>query len=180
MKRIGIALLLGLTSSLALAEPAALLASGGALLAQADAVTAGEYTRAQPLELPAAAAQTWMSGCGSCHMAYPPGLLPAKAWVLHMDTLSHHYGSNASLGPAEEQAIRDFLLLVSSNNRRPLEGTISADEQPRITATRWFRRRHHAVSTEQFARRSVGGAGNCAACHRKVERGSFAKVRIPR
>lgn len=180
MKRIGIALLLGLTSSLALAEPASLLADGGARHVQPDAVTAGESTRAQQLEVPADAAQTWLAECGRCHMAYPPGLLPAKAWELHMDTLSHHYGSDASLAPAEEQAIRDFLLLVSSNNRRPLEGTIGADEQPRITATRWFKRKHHAVSAEQFARRSVGGAGNCAACHRKVERGSFAKVKIPR
>lgn len=167
MKRIGIALLLGLTSSLALAEPASLRAGGGAVLVQPDAVTAD-------------AAQSWLTECGRCHLAYPPGLLPAKAWERHMNTLSHHYGSNASLAPAEEQAIRDFLLLVSSNNRQPLEGTVGADEQPRITATRWFKRRHHAVSPEQFARASVGGAGNCAACHRKVERGSFGKVKIPR
>jgi cytochrome c553 len=180
MKRIGIALLLGLTSSLALAEPASLRAGGGAVLVQPDAVTAGEYMRAQQLELPADAAQTWLAECGRCHLAYPPGLLPAKAWERHMNTLNHHYGSDASLAPAEEQAIRDFLLLVSSNNRQPLEGTVGADEQPRITATRWFKRRHHAVSPEQFARASVGGAGNCAACHRKVERGSFGKVKIPR
>jgi len=180
MKRIGIALLLGLTSSLTLAEPASPPASGAARLVQPDAVTSGESTRERQLELPVDAAQTWMTACGRCHMVYPPGLLPAKAWELHMDTLSHHYGRDASLAPAEEQAIRDFLLLVSSNNRRPLEGSVSADEQPRITATRWFKRKHHAVSAEQFARTSVGGADNCAACHRKVERGSFGKVKIPR
>ncbi|SFQ19205.1 Dihaem cytochrome c [Geopseudomonas sagittaria] len=180
MKRHGIALLLVLASSLALAESASLRASGGAPLVQPDVVTAGAYTRAPQLELPAGAAQKWLTECGRCHMAYPPGLLPAKAWERHMNSLSHHYGSDASLGPAEEQAIRDFLLLVSSNNRQPLEGTVSADEQPRITATRWFKRRHHAVSAKQFAGKSVGGAGNCAACHRKVARGSFAKVKIPR
>lgn len=158
MKRIGIALLLGLTSSLALAEPVA----------------------PPPLALPADAPQRWMTACGSCHMAYPPGLLPPRAWEMHMDTLSQHYGIDASLAPAEQQTIRDFLLLVSSNNRQPLEGVVGTGEQPRITATRWFARKHHRVDAAQFARRSVGGAGNCGACHRRVERGSFARVRIPR
>lgn len=139
-----------------------------------------QYKRPKQLTVPADAPQAWMTECGSCHMAYPPGLLPPKAWEQHMNTLSSHYGSDASLDPAEEQQIRDFLLLVSSNNRLPVEGSVSADAQPRITETRWFQRRHDEVSEAKFARESVGGAGNCVACHRNAERGSFGKVKIPR
>ncbi|MBV2134865.1 diheme cytochrome c [Pseudomonas sp. MAP12] len=139
-----------------------------------------QYKRPKQLAVPADAPQAWLNECGSCHMAYPPGLLPPKAWEQHMNTLSHHYGSDASLDPAEEQQIRDFLLLVSSNNRLPVEGVVSADAQPRITESRWFKRRHDEVSAAKFARESVGGAGNCVACHRNAERGSFGKVKIPR
>lgn len=158
----------------------ALLAGGGALLAQPDAVTAGEYKRPKKLAVPADAPELWQSECGSCHMAYPPGLLPPKAWEQHMNTLGQHYGSDASLDPAEEQQIRDFLLRASGNNRLPVEGADVAGEPPKITATRWFKRKHHEVSAKKFARESVGGPGNCVACHRNSERGSFHKTKIPR
>lgn len=158
----------------------ALLVGGGALLAQPDAVTAGEYKRPKQLAVPAEAPELWRSECGSCHMAYPPGLLPAKAWEQHMNTLGAHYGSDASLAPAEEQQIRDFLLRASGNNRLPVEGAGAPGEPPKITATRWFKRKHHEVSAQKFARESVGGPGNCVACHRNAEEGRFGKVKIPR
>ncbi|MOA19717.1 Dihem cytochrome c [compost metagenome] len=154
--------------------------SGAAQDAQPAQPVQAQYKRPKQLTVPADAPQAWLNECGSCHMAYPPGLLPPKAWEQHMNTLSSHYGSDASLDPAEEQQIRDFLLLVSSNNRLPVEGSVSADAQPRITETRWFQRRHDEVSEAKFARESVGGAGNCVACHRNAERGSFGKVKIPR
>ena len=31
----------------------------------------------------------WKTECASCHMAYPPGLLPAAAWKQQMDTLKN-------------------------------------------------------------------------------------------
>ena len=159
-------------------------ASGTSYAANTTSVGAdgnpGQYKRPKQLTVPADAPQVWMTECGSCHMAYPPGLLPPAAWKQHMDTLKNHYGSDASLDPREEQTIREFLMLVSSNNRLPVESSGVPGEQPRITDTRWFTRRHHEVSAEKFAREAVGGPGNCVACHRNAETGSFGKVKIPR
>jgi hypothetical protein len=38
--------------------------------------------------------------CGSCHLAYPPGLLPAASWQRIMIRLEGHFGDDASLDPA--------------------------------------------------------------------------------
>ena len=38
--------------------------------------------------------------CGSCHMAYPPGLLPARSWTKVMSGLDNHFGDNAELDAA--------------------------------------------------------------------------------
>ena len=43
--------------------------------------------------------------CGSCHMAYPPGLLPGRSWQRLMGNLADHFGDNAEL-PGEDAAIR--------------------------------------------------------------------------
>lgn len=161
---------------------AALLAGGGALLVQpvANQVRADEYKRPRQLKVPADAPELWKSECGSCHMVYPPALLPAKAWQQHMGSLGAHYGSDASLDPATTQQILDFLQRASAGNRLPVESAGRAGEPPKISETRWFKRRHHEVSAKKFARESVGGPGNCVACHRNAEEGRFGKVKIPR
>lgn len=172
MKRFGIALLLGICSPLTLA--------GGNELAPSDNSSTGRDKRPNTPTIAADAAQTWRNECGRCHMAFPPGLLPGKAWGVHMDTLNNHFGRNASLGPREEQEIREFLMLVSSNNPLPVEGVISADEQPRITQTNWFKRQHRKVDAETFTQGSVRAPANCAGCHGDIERGSYRRARVRR
>ena len=39
----------------------------------------------------------YVQECGSCHAAYPPGMLPARSWQRVMGGLDRHYGSDASL-----------------------------------------------------------------------------------
>jgi hypothetical protein len=36
-------------------------------------------------------------GCGSCHMAFPPQMLPARSWTAIMDGLDKHLGENVVL-----------------------------------------------------------------------------------
>ena len=49
--------------------------------------------------LPADAPPAYVRECGDCHVAYPPGLLPATSWRRLMAGLDRHYGSDASLEP---------------------------------------------------------------------------------
>ncbi|TIC78594.1 diheme cytochrome c [Crenobacter intestini] len=161
----------------------ALSLAGGFALADDDHHHGGKkYKRPKQLAVPLSAPKVWTAECGSCHIAYPPGLLPPAAWKQQMDTLKHHYGSNATLDKTDEQAIRDFLAFASQANRLPLEPSPKAGEPPRITTTRWFIRKHDEVTAEQWRRKSVGSKANCQACHAGAEKGDFDddRVQIPR
>ncbi|MCF7201658.1 diheme cytochrome c [Pseudomonas oligotrophica] len=140
------------------------------------------YKRPKRLAVPSGAPLVWKEECAACHMLYTPGLLPADAWREQMRTLGDHYGSNASLDPAQERVILDFLVRASAANRLPMEPSPTAGEPPRISQTRWFERKHDEVSEAKFAREAVGGRFNCVACHRDAEKGDFDedRVKIPR
>ncbi|HIE0070024.1 TPA: diheme cytochrome c [Pseudomonas aeruginosa] len=141
----------------------------------------GNYKRPKHLAVPADAPEVWRSECSACHIAYPPGLLPVAAWRMQMADLGNHYGSDASLDPAEEQAILDFLARAATGNRLPVEGG-KPGEPPRITETRWFSKKHDEIRASTFKRPGIGSAANCAACHGDAEKGDFDedRVKIPK
>ncbi len=140
------------------------------------------YKHPRQLAVSSTAPQIWKDECNSCHMLYPPGLLPGAAWQQQMDTLEDHYGSNASLEAQEYQEILDYLLRASAHNHLPLEPSPTSGEAPRISQTRWFEHEHDEISEARFQRESVGGRFNCVACHRNAEQGDFDDddVKIPR
>ena len=41
--------------------------------------------------------EVYKKECGSCHFAYPAGLLPSNAWNKMMENLSNHFGDDASV-----------------------------------------------------------------------------------
>lgn len=47
--------------------------------------------------------------CGSCHMSYPPALLPKESWAEMMNGLNKHYGTDASLDKPELNQISSWL-----------------------------------------------------------------------
>ena len=56
--------------------------------------------------------------CGSCHVAYPPGLLPAASWQRLMANLPRHFGTDASLDAATLQALSAYLAATPAASRR--------------------------------------------------------------
>lgn len=133
--------------------------------------------------LPAKISNAWKSECGSCHMAYPPGLLPGKSWQAIMNGLTNHFGNNASVDKLTETEIRRFLVYNSADrDTRPSPVNTLPRQTPRITDSAWFRRAHHELPSSVFHRKSVGSAANCMACHRDAEKGIFSEdnARIPR
>ena len=118
---------------------------------------------------------SWKAECGSCHLAYPPQLLPAESWNALFAGLGDHFGSDATLDPAMAKQLLDY---AKANAAR------AADRNPplRISETRWFRHEHDEVGAATWARAKVGSAANCAACHQGAERGDFDEdlIRIPR
>ncbi len=116
--------------------------------------------------------------CGACHMAYPAGLLPTGSWQHLMANLGQHFGSDASLDAGTAATITQYLTSNAGTYKRVSE--MPPDD--RITASYWFQRKHNKhVSASVWARRSIGSASNCVACHAGAERGNFNEhtVRIP-
>ena len=125
----------------------------------------------------AVANDKWKAECGSCHIAYPPALLPASTWRQIMAGLGKHFGTDASLDAASATEIGAFLERNAGTGRRGVEaGSL------RITETRWFRHEHGEVRASAWNSPKVRTASNCGACHSGAERGNFDEdaVRIPR
>jgi mono/diheme cytochrome c family protein len=116
--------------------------------------------------------------CAACHVAYPPGMLPAASWTRLMANLPKHYGTDASLDPATLKEIGTWLNAKAGTYKRVRE----APPQDRITRSAWFIREHDEVSAATWKLPAVKSAANCAACHPQADKGDFNEryVRIPR
>jgi hypothetical protein len=144
----------------------ALLATAG--LARAD----GDRRQAVPL-LP-----QYRSECAACHVAYPPGMLPAASWQRLMRGLPQHFGTDASLDAATVDKLSQWLTANAGSSRRTKE----APPQDRITQSAWFRREHRELTAATWTLPAVKSPSNCAACHSAAEQGDFNEhaARIPR
>jgi hypothetical protein len=119
----------------------------------------------------------WKAECGSCHLAFPPELLPASSWRTMMGGLDRHFGADASLDPATAAKITAFLEKNASR-----KGKLASEKTLRITETRWFMHEHDEVPARIWKSEKVKGASNCVACHVNAERGDYSEhsVRVPR
>jgi hypothetical protein len=116
--------------------------------------------------------------CAACHVAYPPGLLPAASWQRLMNNLPRHFGTDASLDPAATKALSSWLVANAGTSKRARE----VPPEDRITRSAWFIRKHDELSAATWRLPAVKSAANCAACHTGADQGDFNErnVRIPR
>lgn len=137
----------------------------------------GGENRGKPLAAAQANAK-WQQECGSCHIAYAPGLLGAASWQKVMAGLEKHFGADASLDAASAREITDYLVRHASNR------WTANTAPPRITSTGWFKAKHSSreIDPNAWNRPSIKSASNCGACHPGAERGNFNEhdIRIPR
>jgi hypothetical protein len=124
--------------------------------------------------------------CGSCHFAYPPGLLPASSWQRIMDGLGDHFGDNAELMPGTAAPIAAYLQANAADRvlqGRPGFARTLAEQAPlRITETPYFRAEHHELPRRLVEDNpGVGSLARCPACHETAARGRFDDdaVQIP-
>lgn len=145
-----------------------------ALLGTSHAVRAGDDQRGPSVAL----LPKYKQECAACHVAFPPGMLPADSWRRLMSNLPHHYGTDASLDPATVSELATWLGANSGTYKRVRE----APPEDRITNSAWFIRKHDEVPAAVWKRPAVKSAANCAACHTQADQGNFNEhtVRIPR
>jgi Dihaem cytochrome c len=113
--------------------------------------------------------------CSACHVAYPPGLLPAASWKRLAGDLRHHFGTDATLDAATLTPLSTWLQANAASGRRAGD---APPPQDRITRSAWFVREHDEVAAEVWKRTAVRSAANCAACHTGAEQGDFSEHRI--
>ena len=123
----------------------------------------------------------YQAECGACHVAYPPGLLPAASWQRLMAHLPQHFGSDASLDAATTQQLAAWLQAHAARSRDG-GGPAGGLPEERITLSGWFVRQHDQVPPSTWRRPSIRSSANCAACHPQAEQGVFdeSDVRVPR
>ena len=121
---------------------------------------------------------TYKQECAACHTPYPPGMLPAASWQRVMRGLEHHYGTDASLEPAQVQQIPAWLIANAGTYKRVRE----EPPEDRITRSAWFVREHREVEAAVWKRSSIKSAAQCSACHTQADVGHFdeRQLRIPR
>jgi len=143
----------------------------------------GSGSRVAPADDPA-----YRKECGSCHMAYSPGLLPARSWQRLMSGLNDHFGDNAELDAGTQAEITRYLVENSADSSayrhsRNLLRTTATDSVPlRITDTPYIRHAHGEVPAQMVTGNpEVRSLSNCSACHTRAEQGSFSEseIRIP-
>jgi cytochrome c peroxidase len=117
--------------------------------------------------------------CGSCHMAFPAGLLPARSWQKMMGELDNHFGEDASVDAATAKQITTYLVAHAADStgygdmRRWLRGVSASAAPQRITELPKWVREHREVSPREWTRKEIASKANCVACHVDAERGYF-------
>ena len=116
--------------------------------------------------------------CGSCHMAFQPGFLPARSWKKMMTELSNHFGEDASL-PADKAAAISAYLEANAGDRTGdrMAGKflrqVKADGAPqRITENPYFLKEHRFPDTV-WKKPEVVTKSNCPACHKAADSGWY-------
>ena len=145
------------------------------LLAALCAALLTSLAQADGVPMPRTALPKYTQECGSCHMAFPPGMLPGASWQRIMTGLDRHYGTDASMDADSARQISGWLQANAGTYKRVRE----APAQDRITLAQWFKRKHDEVAPEVFRRASIKTPANCTACHGGAERGDFSEHAVP-
>jgi mono/diheme cytochrome c family protein len=132
--------------------------------------------------------EQYRTECAACHMAYSPGLLPARSWEKMLGGLDDHFGDNAELDPETTAILRKYLVdnaadRVDYRRSAKINRSIGKNEVPlRISETPYFTAKHDEIPARMVKDNpKVKSFANCAACHTKAEQGDFNDhdVRIP-
>lgn len=134
------------------------------------ALSHADSDRLLPRDVPV----TYTQECGSCHTAYPPGMLPARSWQRIMRGLDQHYGTDAAVDAATARQLERWLQAHAGTTKRVRE----EPPQDRITRSAWFERKHRKVDPVVWKHPGVKSPANCSACHPGADQGDYDDDRL--
>jgi Dihaem cytochrome c len=160
---------------------AALLLCGAAAPAQ-ESLTGWLFTVQRMKEVRAVTNPAYQSECGECHLAYPPGLLPARSWdvLLTADALHQHFGANADVDATLLRQLRAYALAnaadtsYSKRSRKIAAATAAGPVPLRITQVSTIERTHRHLTAQQVTGNpKVKSLSQCDACHTQAAQGVY-------
>lgn len=135
--------------------------------------------------LPMPSSRLYVQECGSCHTAYAPTFLTARAWRKLMLELDRHFGEDASLAKADRDLLLEQLEQLAGDGPRAVQAiahrnlrAASAEPILRITDMPFFGYMHDEVPPSIWRRTKVGNRSNCIACHPRANEGRYFEREI--
>jgi cytochrome b len=131
--------------------------------------------------------QDFSKECGSCHITYPPFLLPKSSWTLMMSDLENHFGDDASIDKQTNLSILSFLnenSAQTSSQKAAFKILKSLKENKStiaITKTPYWEKKHKKIDKDVFASSQVKSKANCKACHTDIQNGLIESrlIKVP-
>jgi hypothetical protein len=125
--------------------------------------------------------------CGSCHFAYPAGLLPSSSWNKMMSNLDKHFGDDATVDKETFQTLVDYLnkngaeKSMNYKRSRKIIENLNGNIPDSISKMPYMKRKHEDIKEHLITQKEVKGMFNCTACHQNAKKGIFSDddVNIP-
>ncbi len=164
----------------------ALVATGLAIAAShapaQETFTGWLFTLERMKEVRPVTDKSWQSECGECHLAYQPGLLPARSWeaLLRPESLGSHFGVNADVEPAKLASIREYALAYAADRsyykraRKIAVATASGPAPLRISEMPLIVRTHADIPVSRITGNpAVKSLSQCDRCHTQARQGVY-------
>lgn len=131
----------------------------------------------------------YLRECGACHMAYQPGLLPARTWQALLSGLDKHFNENAELEAADLKKIRSYVIQNSADNSnfaisvKIMKYLGAADNPIKIMDVPYMAKKHRVLENrldKQNGKVSIK-LSRCEDCHSHAAKGSYVatELRMP-
>ena len=125
--------------------------------------------------------------CGSCHFAYPAGLLPSSSWNKMMSNLDKHFGDDATVDEKTFQTLSSYLNENSAEKSmqykrsRKIVENLNGVIPDSISKMPYMKKKHEDIKEYLITQKEVKGMFNCTACHQNAKKGIFSDddVNIP-
>ena len=163
------------------------LGAAGVAFADDDDDRRGKWTQSRA-DFPPVTNAAYREECGSCHMAYAPGLLPSRAWraIMSADGLMNHYGDDASLTDELRTEIGAYLTANAADRSGGKRAKKFAEFRagpgpglPRISENPYFVKKHDEIPARLVTGNpEVVSFSQCNNCHRKAAEGDYSERQI--
>jgi len=169
----------------------ALLVMGGPFVQAQESFTGWLFSFERMKEVNPVSNATYLRECGDCHLAYQPGLLPARSWdvLLTAEALHDHFGAHAEVDASALNEIRAYALANAADtsyfkrSRKIAVATATGPTPRRITELVYIARTHRNIPAAQIVgNAAVKSLSQCDKCHTQASRGIYDNdtVVIPR